>query len=89
MSMRERIVERLMEGLEPSFVDVADESALHAGHAGAREGGETHFRVRIVSEKFEGLGQVARHRKVYALLGREFADGVHALALQTLTPGEQ
>lgn len=88
MSMRERIVARLTEALDPSLLDVLDESDRHAGHAGARPGGGTHYRVRVVSTKFAGLDRVARHRLVYGLLPAEFADGLHALALDAKTPGE-
>jgi len=88
MSMKSRIAERLTSGLEPIRLDIVDESDLHAGHSGARDGGETHFRVLVVSPAFEGRSKVQRHRMVYSLLAAEFADGVHALALQTLTPGE-
>ena len=88
MNTRERIVARLTEGLDPSFLDVIDESDRHAGHAGARPGGGTHYRVRIVSAKFAGLNRVGRHRLVYDLLPVEFADGLHALALDAKAPGE-
>ena len=88
MSMKERIEARLTEGLAPTAIDVIDESHKHAGHGGARPGGETHYRVHSVAEAFVGKRQVARHRLVYGLLSAEFADGVHALALQTLAPGE-
>jgi BolA protein len=67
---------------------IDDESARHAGHVGARQGGESHFRVRIVSEKFNSLSRVERQRLVYAALAEEIAAGVHALALTTLTPEE-
>jgi len=86
--MQERIVARLTEALDPSVIDVIDESHRHAGHAGARPGGGTHYRVRIVSAKFAGLDRVARHRCVYGLLPAEFADGLHALALDAKAPGE-
>jgi BolA protein len=86
--MQERIVARLTEGLEPQRLDIVDESDRHAGHGGARPGGETHYRVRIVSGRFSGLGRVARHRLVYRLLPAEFADGLHALALDARAPGE-
>ncbi len=86
--MRERIVARLEEALEPTFLDVIDESARHAGHAGARPDGGTHYRVKIVSAKFAGLSRVARHRVVYDSLPGEFADGLHALALEARAPGE-
>jgi BolA protein len=88
MSMKERIESRLARGLEPIKLDVLDESDRHKGHSGAREGGETHYRVHIVAERFAGKPKVERHRMVYALLKDEFAAGVHALALQTLAPGE-
>jgi BolA protein len=88
MTMKDRIEARLREGLAPQSLDVLDESHLHGGHSGARAGGETHYRVNIVAEGFAGKGKVARHRMVYALLNAEFADGVHALALKTLAPGE-
>jgi len=95
MTMEERIVARLTEGLAPEALTVLDESDRHAGHAGVRAGpghapagGQTHYRVRVVSEKFAGLRPVARHRLVYDLLPAEFADGLHALALVAKAPGE-
>jgi len=88
MTMQERIVTRLTAGLSPETLDILDESDRHAGHAGARAGGETHYRVRIVSDRFAGLSRVARHRLVYGLLPAEFADGLHALALEAKAPGE-
>jgi BolA protein len=87
--MQERIVARLTEALDPILLDVVDESDRHAGHAGAREGGGTHYRARIVSERFTGLDRVARHRLVYGLLTAEFAEGLHALALLAEAPGER
>ncbi len=68
-----------------------NDSAKHAGHAGNPSGAsdaETHFNVEVVSEAFEGLGPVARHRLVYAALSDEFSQGLHALALKTHTPAE-
>ena len=88
MTMKERIAAKLTQGLHPSTLDIVDESDRHQGHAGAREGGETHYRAYIVSESFAGKGRVQRHRIVYALLADEFAAGVHALALRTRAPGE-
>jgi BolA family transcriptional regulator, general stress-responsive regulator len=88
MIMQERIVARLMEALDPVSLDVADESDRHAAHAGAREGGGTHYRVRVVSARFERVSRVERHRLVHDLLTAEFADGLHALALVTKAPGE-
>ena len=88
MIMQERIVARLTAALDPILLDVVDESDRHAGHAGARPGGETHFRVRIVSANFHGLSRVDRQRAVYAALAEELQSQVHALALTTLTPDE-
>jgi BolA protein len=88
MNARERIEHSLAEALQPVKLEVIDESELHAGHSGAREGGETHFRVRVVSEGFVGKRSVQRHRMVYDALKTEIAGGVHALALTTLTPEE-
>jgi BolA protein len=67
---------------------VHDDSGRHAGHAGARPGGESHFRLEIVSSAFAGESRVARQRRVYALLADELQSGVHALQLTTLTPDE-
>jgi BolA family transcriptional regulator, general stress-responsive regulator len=86
--MRARIVARLTEAFDPILLDVVDESDRHAGHAGAREGGETHFRVRVVSAHFERTSRVERHRLIYDLLRAEFADGLHAVALVAKAPGE-
>ena len=88
MIMEQKIVARLKEALDPVALDVVDESDRHAGHAGAREGGGTHYRVRIVSAQFEHRSRVERHRLVYDLLGPEFAEGLHALALVAKAPGE-
>jgi BolA protein len=74
--------------LQPTRVQVIDESALHKGHAGQRPGGQSHFRVEIVSAAFEGQPRIARQRRVYEILADELEAGVHALALKTLTPAE-
>ena len=79
---------KLRQRFDPSRLAVEDESAGHKGHAGWRDGGETHFRVEIVSTVFEGKNRVARQRLVYETLKDELAGGVHALALTTLTPAE-
>jgi BolA protein len=88
LSMQQRIVARLTQALDPALLEVIDESDRHAGHAGAREGGGTHYRVRIVSARFERSSRIERHRLVYDLLAAEFADGLHALALVAKAPGE-
>ena len=71
-----------------TILQIEDDSAKHAGHSGAREGGETHYSVLVVSERFAGLNRVARHRLVNDALGAEFANGLHALALTLKAPGE-
>jgi BolA protein len=76
----------LREALQPTALAVADDSHLHAGHAGAREG--RHFSVRITSARFIGMGRVARHRLVYDALHRLIPQGIHALAIQALAPDE-
>ena len=86
------VAKRLREKLEWAFAPltlaIEDESSRHSGHSGAREGGESHFRVRIVSSAFKGLTRVERQRQVYAVVADEMDAGLHALALTTLTPEE-
>jgi BolA protein len=79
---------KLAAAFQPANLLIEDESARHAGHSGAHEGGESHFRVRIVSSAFAGLSRVERQRRVYQVLAEEIEGGVHALALTTLTPEE-
>jgi len=88
MAVADRIRTKLASALEPLRLVSIDESHRHAGHAGAREGGESHFTVVVVSGAFEGRSRVARQRLGYDLLKDELAGPVHALALRTLTPGE-
>jgi BolA protein len=88
MSVAETIRVKLIERLAPTRLVVLDESHRHAGHAGARPGGETHFNVTVVSAAFAGLNRVARQRLVYQTLSEELAGGVHALSLTTTTPDE-
>lgn len=88
MSMADRIESKLTEAFAPSHLDVKDQSFLHAGHAGARPGGETHFHVTMVSDRFAGQNRVARQRSVYAVLADELAERVHALQLTLRTPDE-
>ncbi len=73
----------------PTVLTITDESARHAGHAGARPGGETHYDVLLVSEAFRGMSRVARSRAVHEALAGEFAGGMHALSLTLRTPEEQ
>lgn len=72
----------------PTLLRVVDDSARHAGHAGAQPGGQTHYSVLLVTETFRGMNRVARSRAVHAALAREFAGGMHALALTLRTPEE-
>jgi BolA family transcriptional regulator, general stress-responsive regulator len=88
MSAAEAIRRKLTARFAPVRLDLVDESHRHAGHAGARPGGETHFAVTIVSAAFAGEGRVARQRLVYETLAEELATGVHALSLTTLAPEE-
>ena len=88
MSVAADIESKLTAALQPKRVKVVDESELHKGHAGHRPGGQSHFRVEIVSAAFEGQSRVARQRRVYEILADELKAGVHALALKTLTPAE-
>ena len=88
MSVADNIRSKLNQALAPERLEIDYDSHRHAGHAGARPGGETHFRLTIVSQAFAGKSRVERQRMVYGLLGDEFAAGLHALQLQTLAPGE-
>ena len=82
-----RIRQKIVEGLSPLQCEVEDESALHAGHPGAASGGG-HYRLRLVSPRFEGLGRLARHRLVYDCLADMMHKEIHALAIVALTPSE-
>jgi BolA protein len=87
-AISEAIREKLAAAFQPSRLEVEDDSARHHGHAGAREGGESHFNVTIVSAAFEGAAKVARQRMVYRALAEELAGPVHALSVRALAPGE-
>lgn len=84
MSLKDTITAKLSERFAPVFLDVIDESMLHHGHAGWREGGETHFRVRIATRHFDGLSRVAQHRAIMETLDTELKDRVHALAIDVV-----
>ena len=88
MATIDRLRQRLTTAFAPSRLDIYDESHRHAGHAGSRPGGGTHFRVTIVSAAFTGQSRVGRQRAVYDALAEELATGVHALSLTALTPVE-
>jgi BolA protein len=87
-SRADRIRDALEAKLAPTEMEVRDDSALHAGHMGARPGGETHYHVRVVSPGFAGLSRVARSRLVNEALAAEFEGGLHALATTLRAPGE-
>lgn len=80
------IEQALRDALQPSVLEVIDDSHLHVGHAGAREG--RHFSVRITSARFAGMSRVARHRLVYDALHRLIPQGIHALAIEAQSPDE-
>lgn len=84
-----RIRDKLSAALAPSRLEIVDDSARHAGHAGARDGGESHFNVTIVSQRFSGLNRVARQRLVHEALAEELAGPVHALSLRLRTAEEE
>ncbi|MCS6890252.1 MAG: BolA family transcriptional regulator [Rhodovarius sp.] len=88
MSRTERIEALLTARFAPTRLVVRDDSHLHAGHAGAAPGGETHYTITMESPAFAGLSRVARSRLVHEALAAEFATGLHALALRLSAPGE-
>jgi len=79
---------KLEAALAPVDLEIIDESHLHAGHAGARDEGESHFKVRVVASAFDGLNRVARQRLIYKVLADEMASDIHALAIDAKAPGE-
>lgn len=83
-----QIHSKLQSAFAPERLEVVDDSARHAGHAGAGGGGESHFNVTVVSDAFVGVNRVERQRRVYAVLAEELAGPVHALSLKALAPGE-
>ena len=87
-TVKHTITNKLREAFTPESLDVADESHLHEGHAGHRPGGETHFRIYIVSGAFEGKSRIERHRMINTALAGELAGSVHALAIKAQAPGE-
>jgi BolA protein len=88
MTVKDTITKKLSEAFLPESLDVIDESHLHEGHSGHRPGGETHFRVYIVSPAFEGKSRIDRHRMINAVLAPELEGSMHALAIKAHAPGE-
>ncbi len=77
----------LREELNPSYLEIIDDSARHAGHTGSRSEGETHFCIRVASEKFSGKTTLEQHRLIYFLLASELQTGLHAVTLETRVSG--
>jgi BolA family transcriptional regulator, general stress-responsive regulator len=88
MSVRQQIIGKLTRAFAPSALDVIDDSERHRGHSGYREGGETHFSVRLVAQAFAGKSRIERHRMVNEVLAEELSGRVHALALSLHAPDE-
>ena len=88
MSVAAVMERKLNAALSPMRLSIIDESHRHAGHAGARPEGESHFRVEVVSAAFADTSRIERQRMVYAILAQELSSDIHALALKTLTPDE-
>ena len=87
-AVSEKLERKLTDAFAPARLRIEDDSARHAGHAGERQGGESHFNVVIESAAFEGVSRVQRQRMIYAALSEELAGPVHALSVKALTPGE-
>jgi BolA family transcriptional regulator, general stress-responsive regulator len=88
VSVKSAIEAKLTAAFSPQTILVIDESQLHAGHAGARPGGESHFRVKIVAHVFAGKSRLERHRLINEVLTEELSGRVHALAIEAAAPGE-
>ena len=88
MGLTENITEKLQKAFEPEIFELIDDSEKHRGHGGWREGGESHFRLRMTSAHFSGQGRVQRQRAVNNVLAEELAGPVHALAMELRAPGE-
>ncbi len=88
MSVAETIEQKLKAAFTVTHMEVIDDSARHAGHAGARASGESHFNLMLVSPDFEGKNKVARQREIYRVLKEEMAGPIHALSLDVRTPDE-
>lgn len=88
MAMADIITDKLTAAFAPASLRIEDESHRHAGHAGHRPGGETHFRLHIVAEAFRGKSRIERHRMINATLDAELKASVHALAIHAAAPGE-
>ncbi|PLW78116.1 BolA family protein [Cohaesibacter celericrescens] len=86
MTVKKNIEKKLNNQLQPTLLEVIDESALHAGHAHSRPEGETHFRVRVASSAFNDISRIAAHRMVHDIIKDELSGPIHALSLETIKP---
>ncbi|MCH2037977.1 MAG: BolA family transcriptional regulator [Rickettsiales bacterium] len=84
----EYLIDKIKQHVSVDDIQVVDQSAAHKGHAGYREGGGSHFNMLVVSQDFEGLSQIKRHQKIYAVLKEEMKEAIHALSIKALTPSE-
>lgn len=89
MSVAETIQQKLTDALRPTRLDITDDSARHAGHSGAAAGGESHFKVTVVSDAFEGKSRIERHMLVNEALAQELRGPVHMLQIKAMTPAEE
>jgi len=88
MRVAQTIEKKLRDAFAPERLDIEDQSHLHAGHAGAREGGQSHFKLDIVADAFAGKSRLERQRMIYAVLAEELEGPVHALSMSARTPSE-
>ena len=88
MRTADLITQKLTQAFAPQSLKVEDESHQHEGHSGSRPGGQTHFRVYIVSDAFKNKTRIERHRLINGILSAELAGGIHALAIHATAPGE-
>lgn len=88
MTISQDIHDKLVRAFAPDRLEIEDQSHLHAGHAGAREGGESHFRIEIVAAAFDGKSRIDRQRLIHQCLAGELAGPVHALSIAARTPAE-
>ncbi len=88
MRTADLITQKLTEAFAPQSLKVEDESSRHEGHAGSRPGGQTHYRIYIVSQAFKGKSRLERHRMINQTLADELQGGLHALAIHASAPGE-
>ena len=86
MTRAEQITTRLKDAFDPEHLDVVDDSEMHRGHAGFQEGGESHFRVKMVSVALAGQSRIAQHRAVHTAIGKQLMGEIHALALDLSIP---